>query len=75
MGVKRSKKAVVVDIRSQEEFRLGHVPSSISLPQSQAFQPDGSLSPSKSSITLSGLPKGRVIIVIGSKGEAGPVVS
>ena len=75
-GVKRSRqKAVIVDIRPQEEYRQGHVINSLNVPQLQAFQPDGSLSHSQSSSTLSRIPRGRVIIVVGSKGDTGPVVS
>ena len=75
-GVKKSRlKAVVVDIRSPEEFRLGHLPHSISLPENYAFQADGSLNPSQSALTLGTIPKGRVIVVVGGKKEVEPVVS
>ena len=75
-GVKRSRqKAIIVDIRQQDEYRQGHVINSINVPQLQAFQADGSLSPSQSTSALGRIPRGRVIIVMGSKGDAGPVVS
>ena len=72
---KTRQKAVVVDIRTTEDFRLGHVPNSISIPETSAFQPDGSLHPSQAVLTLGAMPKGRVIIVIGGKKENVAVVS
>ena len=74
-GVKKSrKKAVVVYIRSNEEFRLGHLPHAINIPEAQAFQADGSLN-QQSALTLGTPPKGRVMIVVGSKKENEPVVN
>ena len=67
-------KAVVVDIRSYEEFRLGHTPGAISVPHDTTFLPDGSLV-SQASAKLKNIPRGRVIIVVGGKGEAAPTVS
>lgn len=75
-GPKKSRqKAVVVDIRTTEDFRLGHVPNSISIPEMSAFQPDGSLHPSPAVLTLGTIPKGHVIIVMGGKKENVAVVS
>ena len=72
-GAKKSHlKARVVDIRSSEEFRLGHVLTSKNIPESAAFQADGSLNPS---LSLGAVPKGRVIVVVGGKKEKEPVVS
>ena len=72
-GAKKSRlKAIVVDIRSSEEFRLGHLPNSKNIPESAAFQADGSLSPS---LSLGAVPKGRVVVVVGGKKEKEPVVS
>lgn len=74
-GPKKSRqKAVVVDIRTTEEFRLGHIPNSISIPETLAFQADGSLVQTQSTLTLTTLPKGRVIIVVGGKKENVAVV-
>ena len=72
-GAKKSRlKARVVDIRSTEEFRLGHLPNSKNIPENSAFQADGSLNPS---LSLGTVPKGRVIVVVGGKKEKEPVVS
>ena len=72
-GAKKSRlKARVVDIRSNEEFCLGHVPNSKNIPESVAFQADGSLNPS---LSLGAVPKGRVVVVVGGKKEKEPVVS
>ena len=74
-GVKKSRaKAVVVDVRTNEEFRLGHLPNSVNIPETLAFQADGSLN-QQSSLTLGSPPKGRVIVVVGGRKENEPVVS
>ena len=75
-SLKKSRlKAAVVDIRSTEEYRLGHLPYSLSIPETTAFQADGSLNTSQASLTLGTIPKGRVIIVVGGKRENEAVVS
>lgn len=75
-GVKKSRlKAVVVDIRSTEDFRSGHLPNSINIPETLAFQADGSLNPSQSTLALGSIPKGRVIAVVGGKRDNAAVVS
>ena len=75
-GPKKSRqRAVVVDIRTTEDFRLGYVPNSISIPETSAFQPDGSLRPSQAVLALGMIPKGHVIIVMGGKKENVAVVS
>ncbi|CAI8006071.1 TBC domain-containing protein kinase-like protein, partial [Geodia barretti] len=71
-GGRKGRKGVLVDIRSQEEFRAGHVPGSLSLPHQLAFQPDGSLTPSLPSSSLSSVRTSRVIIVVANKGKSGP---
>lgn len=68
-------KAFVVDIRPNEEFRLGHVPHSINIPHDAAFLPDGSLVPSQGASALMAVPHGRIVCVVGNKGEAAPIVS
>ncbi len=75
-GVKRSRqRGVIVDIRSVEEFRQGHVTNSLSVPQDTAFLADGSLSPSSQGGGLTRVPRGRVLVVMGSKADTGQVVS
>lgn len=68
-------KAVVVDIRCNEEFRSGHVPNSINLPHDAAIQPNGSLTPTAAAQKLKSVPRGRVVCVVGNKGETAPIVS
>jgi len=70
-GKGKRGKAVVVDIRSPEEFRQGHVTGSLSV--SQEFAADGSLSPGQVSLTR--VPRGRVLVVLGAQADTGPVVS
>ena len=72
---KKSRRAMVIDIRSNEEFRLGHVQYSISIPHSSAFLPDGSLNPGTAASTLGANYRSRVIVVVGNKGESAPIVS
>ena len=55
-------------------FRFGHVPGSLNLPHQHTFQPDGSLSPSSSSASLSSVKASSVVVVVANKGESGPVV-
>lgn len=72
-GAKKSRlKARVVDIRSNEEFRLGHLPNSRNIPESVAFQADGSFNPT---LSLGSVSKGRVVVVVGGKKENEAVVS
>jgi rhodanese-related sulfurtransferase len=69
-------KAFVVDIRSTEEFRLGHVPGSVNIScDGSALQPDGSLVQTPATQKLKSVPRGRVVCVVGNKGEAAPIVS
>ena len=65
----------MVDIRSNEEFRFGHVPHSVNISHDLAFQPDGSLTPSQAASNLLAVPQGRTVCVVGNKGETGPIVS
>ena len=55
-------------------FRLGHVPGSLNLPHQHGFQPDGSLTPSPSSSSLTSARGRSVVVVVANKGESGPVV-
>ncbi len=72
-GTKKSRqRAVILDIRPIDEFRAGHVINSLNVPQETAFLADGSLSPSQTQ--LGRVPRGRVLVVVGSKGNTGPVV-
>ncbi len=71
---KKSRKPLVIDIRPNEEFRLGHVPNSINIPHGSAFSPDGSLTSNAVATTLANV-RGRVMIVVGNKGESAPIVS
>ena len=71
---KKPRKAMVIDIRSNEEFRQGHVPYSLNIPHSSAFLPDGSLSSNAASASLSNN-RGRFMAVVGNKGESAPIVS
>jgi len=71
---KKLRKAMVIDIRSNEEFRQGHVPYSLNIPHNSAFLPDGSLSSNTAANSLSSN-RGRVIAVVGNKGESAPIVS
>ena len=69
-GTRKSRpKGFVVDIRSNEEFRQGHVPHSINMPHDSAFVADGSLAPSKAAATLSAV-GGKILCVVGNKGDA-----
>ena len=54
-------------------YRLGHTLHSVNLPHVSALQPDGSLTPSPAASTLAAH-RGRVLIVLANKGEAGPIV-
>ena len=73
-GKKKSRpKGFVVDIRSNEEFRQGHVPNSISLPHDVAFAADGSLAPSKAAVALSAV-GGKILCVVGNKGDAAAAI-
>lgn len=63
----------MVDIRSYEEFRQGHVPNSISLPHDTAFAADGSLAPSKAAVSLSAV-GGKILCVVGNKGDAAAAI-
>ncbi len=72
-GTKKSRqRAVIIDIRPMDEFRAGHVIHSLNMPQDTAFLADGSLSPSQPG--LGRVPRGRVLVVTGNKGDTGPVV-
>ena len=71
----KRRTAIVVDIRTNEEFRAGHVPNSINIPADSAFQADGTLVPSPAAQKLANTPRGRVICVVGNKGESAPRVS
>ena len=58
-----------------DRFRFGHVPGSLNLPHTHAFQPDGSLTPSQaSSVLASSIRASRVVVIVANKGESGPVV-
>ncbi|XP_064391569.1 TBC domain-containing protein kinase-like protein isoform X2 [Halichondria panicea] len=71
-GTKKSRqRAVIIDIRPMDEFRAGHVIHSLNMPQDTAFLADGSLSPSQPG--LGRVPRGRVLVVTGNKGDTGPV--
>ena len=66
-------KGFVVDIRSNEEFRQGHVPNSINIPHDSAFLADGSLAPCKAAATLSSA-GGKILCIVGNKGDAAAAV-
>ncbi|XP_062851369.1 TBC domain-containing protein kinase-like protein [Trichomycterus rosablanca] len=56
-------KIVVVDIRSSEDYGRGHFPSSINVPYSSVFGPDGELLQCPSTNALAGY-KGRVVVIL-----------
>ena len=60
-----SKKAICVDIRSAEEFKLGTLPGAINVPAETAFNENGMLT--NGTDTIDGARrKGRIIAVVGS---------
>ena len=74
----REEKGVFVCVSSspstltRSRFHQGHVPGSLSLPHHQAFQPDGSLTPSPA-VTQLMRHRGRPVAVV-AKGDTGQVV-
>ncbi|KAL5477249.1 hypothetical protein EMCRGX_G024018 [Ephydatia muelleri] len=65
---RRQHKGLVVDIRSVEEFQLGHVPNSVNLPNNETFMADGSFIPSPATSTLLES-KGKTLVIVSGRGE------
>lgn len=68
----KKHEAIVVDIRSEEEYRTGHVPHSINLPHTDAFSSNGSLVDNPVVTSLKEQHYGKIIIIVANTNDPGP---